>query len=53
MKYDIYLYDIADNGRIVGCWWERAEFVRFYPSMIGRWYIDKHCAIPATLENIY
>lgn len=53
MKYNIYLFEIAENGKICGLWWDRKEFVKFLPNMLGRWFVDKNCKIPATSDNIY
>lgn len=53
MKYDIYLYEIVENGKVCGLWWERAEFEKIFSEMQKRWYVDKNCKVPATSENIW
>lgn len=53
MKYDIYLYEITDNGKICGLWWERSEFRKFWRDTAGRWFLDRDCRCAATPDNIY
>lgn len=53
MKYDIYLYEMAENGLIYGCWFNRAEFCKHYDALSNRWHIDRYCNTLATPENIY
>lgn len=54
LTFDIYLYDIAENGKKLGCWYFKNEVYKMlsqYPTI--RLYYDKDCTKLATVENLY